>query len=208
MGTWSEAPRRIEVRVGTPNDAKPFADLALMASEPLFRIFAGSRALRVLEGLFRTPGNVSSYDKAFFATVDGVPQCMLQGFDWEQYRAERAYTDWVYFTKLGSRAIWTLICLAYLPRWFGKPKPGEYYITHLATYPEFRGLGLATQLLSRAEQVARDSNCAALSLDADLANTLAMPLYLKIGFRIEEQALVKAPGLNLGRLCRMRKPLV
>jgi hypothetical protein len=44
-------------------------------------------------------------------------------------------------------------------------------------------------------------------LEADLANTLAMPLYLKIGFRIEEQALAKVPGLNLGRLCRMRKPL-
>ena len=198
---------RIEVRKGRQADADAFADLAPMAFEPLIRVAIGSRAPRVLHSLFQKPANLSSYEKAFFATVDGVPAAVIQGFDWEQYNAERAYTYWLYFTQLRLHTISTLLGLARAPHWYGRPQEGEYYIIYLAAYPQFRGLGLATRLLMRAEQTARERGYRSLSLDADPENALAIPLYLKTGFLIEEEVTVKRFHRNMGRLCRMRKPL-
>jgi len=207
METHCEDTVRIEVRKGAPDDAGAFSDLAPMAFEKLLRVAIGPRAPRVLHSLFRKPGNLSSFENSFFATVDGAPGAMIQGFDWKQYRAQHTYTDWLYLTQLRLRAIPTLLGLALAPRWYGKPQEDEYYIIYLATYPQFRGLGLATRLLIRAEQTARERGCLALSLDADPENALAIPLYLKTGFRIEEEVAVKVLHRSLGRLCRMRKPL-
>jgi ribosomal protein S18 acetylase RimI-like enzyme len=64
--------------------------------------------------------------------------------------------------------------------------PGTWYVNVLATFPEFQGHGIGTELLHVAEALARDSLCTGLSLIVSDANVGARRLYERHGFR--EQA--------------------
>jgi len=61
--------------------------------------------------------------------------------------------------------------------------PNTWYINVVAVYPEFRGRGVGSQLLERAEALARESNRPALSLIVADANVGARRLYARAGFR-------------------------
>lgn len=58
----------------------------------------------------------------------------------------------------------------------------SWYINILATFPAFRGRGLATSLLSMAETRARRARCPRLSLILSNANAGARRLYERCGF--------------------------
>ncbi|MDX2197455.1 MAG: GNAT family N-acetyltransferase [Phycisphaerae bacterium] len=58
----------------------------------------------------------------------------------------------------------------------------SWYINILATFPAFRGRGLATALLGLAEARAADARCPRVSLILSNANAVARRLYEKCGF--------------------------
>jgi len=60
--------------------------------------------------------------------------------------------------------------------------PGTWYVNVLATFPEFQGNGIGTELLHVAETLARDSQCAGLSLIVSDANVGARRLYERHGY--------------------------
>ena len=60
--------------------------------------------------------------------------------------------------------------------------PRSWYVNVLATYPEYRGKGFATELLQIAESRAIDSQCERMSLIVSDANTGARRLYEKHGY--------------------------
>ncbi|HHZ69483.1 MAG TPA: GNAT family N-acetyltransferase [Methylococcaceae bacterium] len=55
-------------------------------------------------------------------------------------------------------------------------------IHDLVVHPDFRGQGLATQLLKRVEQLAIVRGCCKLTLEVLLGNETAHSVYLKAGF--------------------------
>ena len=59
---------------------------------------------------------------------------------------------------------------------------GTWYVNVLATYPEYRGKGHGTELLSIAERLAADSNRSGLSIIVSDANTGARRLYERSGY--------------------------
>jgi len=61
--------------------------------------------------------------------------------------------------------------------------PGTFYINILATYPEFRGLGLGTKLLEAAPALASSAGCSELSLEVFEQNEGAVRLYERHGYR-------------------------
>lgn len=61
--------------------------------------------------------------------------------------------------------------------------PGSFYINILATYPEFRGLGLGTKLLEAAPALASEAGCSELSLQVFEQNGDALRLYERHGYR-------------------------
>jgi ribosomal protein S18 acetylase RimI-like enzyme len=61
--------------------------------------------------------------------------------------------------------------------------PGTFYINILATYPEFRGLGLGTKLLEAAPALASGAGCSELSLEVFEQNQGAVRLYERHGYR-------------------------
>lgn len=200
-------PPAIEVRNAGPADAGAFADLAAMASGDLAPVLYGGRGGRMFRGMFLRPNNLSSYHKAFIAAVDGQPAGMLLGFTWRQQEAQKEATDWLYARYLGLRTLWAILVLAGTPSWFGKAFEGEYYINYLAAYPDYRGLGLGSRLLDRAEETALASGCTALSLDVEFSNEPAISLYRKHGFHVAKEAPFNPLRPRWRRIYRMRKTL-
>lgn len=60
--------------------------------------------------------------------------------------------------------------------------PGSWYLNVLATYPAFRGQGLGTSLLAKAEAVARAAGRNTISLIAEDTHHEALRLYRAKGF--------------------------
>ncbi|MGD8379089.1 MAG: N-acetyltransferase [Gammaproteobacteria bacterium] len=64
--------------------------------------------------------------------------------------------------------------------------PGTWYVNVLATFPEFRGKGYGSQLLTIAEALAHDSGARGMSIIVADTNTGARRLYERMGY--QEQA--------------------
>jgi ribosomal protein S18 acetylase RimI-like enzyme len=59
---------------------------------------------------------------------------------------------------------------------------GSWYLNVVAVYPEFRGQGLGSALLRKAEEIARLADAPQISLIVKEANAGALRLYLQYGF--------------------------
>jgi ribosomal protein S18 acetylase RimI-like enzyme len=59
---------------------------------------------------------------------------------------------------------------------------GTWYLTIVSVYPEFRGKGVGSALLNKAEGIARLTGAAQMSLVVEDANVAALRLYLRYGF--------------------------
>lgn len=64
---------------------------------------------------------------------------------------------------------------------------GSFYINMIATYPEFRGLGVGTRLLALVDDLAREAGCELASIDVFEQNSGAVRLYEQIGFRVVDR---------------------
>ena len=69
-------------------------------------------------------------------------------------------------------------------RVIGIVREGEFYISNIAVYPEFRGMGLGTELMLHIEKNAIKKKNKSLSLDVEVQNEGAINLYKKLGFKI------------------------
>lgn len=70
--------------------------------------------------------------------------------------------------------------------------PGSWYLNVLATYPRFRGRGLGSALLAKAEEVARQAGRSTISLIAEDTHHDALRLYRAKGFtEIARRPVVK-----------------
>jgi ribosomal protein S18 acetylase RimI-like enzyme len=59
---------------------------------------------------------------------------------------------------------------------------GSWYLNVISVYPEFRGRGLGSALLSKAEEIARLADAPLISLIVEEANAGALKFYLRHGF--------------------------
>jgi ribosomal protein S18 acetylase RimI-like enzyme len=87
--------------------------------------------------------------------------------------------------------------------------PGSWYVNALAVFPEFRGGGIGTMLLARAEEFARDTGAPRLSIIVADQNKGAKRLYQRTGYRtVARRALVPFPGfVHSGDWVLMTKPV-
>jgi len=75
--------------------------------------------------------------------------------------------------------------------------PGSWYVNVLATFPEFRRLGLATTLLKIAESNANDAGASALSVIVASWNESAERLYRRAGHEVvATEPAIHFPGCS------------
>jgi ribosomal protein S18 acetylase RimI-like enzyme len=78
--------------------------------------------------------------------------------------------------------------------------PGTWYVNVLAVLPRFRGMGLGTRLLHRAEEIARALGRRGLSVIVSDANTGARRVYERCGYReAATRPMIKDGWRNDGR---------
>jgi [ribosomal protein S18]-alanine N-acetyltransferase len=82
----------------------------------------------------------------------------------------------------------------------------ELHILAIATHPDYRGRGIARQLLDHVLDVARETGCSLATLEVRRSNVPAIKLYERAGFKIvhvrtryyqddDEDALVMLKGM-------------
>jgi len=189
------------IRAATKSDAAHLATLINMAGEHLPEYqwqqtpeggraplaFGALRAARD-EGAF-------SYTNARVAEINGEIAGMLLG-----YRQPDPYDT----SDLASvsRILRPLIELESLA-------PGSWYVNAVATYEKFRGRGVGSGLMRAAEQLARSSGAAELSLIVASRNTGAAAMYRRLGYMEDARLpLARYPkGPSGGDWVLMRKRL-
>ncbi len=72
---------------------------------------------------------------------------------------------------------------------------GTWHLMSLAVYADYRGTGVGTQLLMRAEDHAQSCGCSTISIIANSANSGACRLYKRAGYTIQaRRPYVPYPG--------------
>jgi ribosomal protein S18 acetylase RimI-like enzyme len=87
--------------------------------------------------------------------------------------------------------------------------PGTWYVNALAAFPEYRGRGIGTRLLTEADLLAIEVGAPGLSLIVADQNEGAKRLYSRMGYRATaRRPLVPFPGLgHTGDWVLMTKPV-
>jgi ribosomal protein S18 acetylase RimI-like enzyme len=197
----------IEVRQAGPDDFARVAELLHHSAADMYDRFAGGRdrALRVLERSLGEPGNASSADVVWVATLEGRVAGAMAAFPVDQ-AADRARA----FLWLALRGAppwrWPVALRLYWAGGRAAPAPpsSSLYVDALATDPELRRRGAARALLRQAAREARERRLPAVSLDTTMANEPARALYASEGY---DEVAYRPPGRGLPGFVALVKPL-
>ena len=147
-----------------------YADLA--AEAPLNKL---------LEWRFLQLGSIRSYECCLIAEEKSQVAGMLYAFPIS--RLEDAPPD----PRLGDRGHDFLAPFLDL---LHQISSNSYYVSALATYPEFRGSGIGRRLMAVAASDAQRLGYRALSLLSFEQNGLAMPLYQRLNFEVTARSRI------------------
>lgn len=184
--------QKINVRRGSPKDAGHFSELVVMTSPQFLPAVFGSKVKNLMCKIFQHRRHYFSFDNSFFVEVNGKVAGMAQLHKLSPRRREKTqlimlllkYMTWrfpvVAFNLLKSEQMIRLV-------------NSDCYLSSVAIYPEYRGLGLGTRLLESIEEEAKSIGKKRIVLHAETYNTRAMSLYERLGYKVEH----RAPSLKI-----------
>lgn len=199
--------KNINLRSGVPQDAEHFKVLAVYTAPHFIPALFAPDHDRVLKQMFFSTGNMFSHRHAQFIEVDGRVAGMLLGYSGKVKKKEITGTAIALLKIWGPSFFLRLYRLLKSQKVVGNATAHEFYISNVATYPEFRSMGLGRRLIAEAERKAISSGCRRISLDVETDNEKARSLYERLGLSIVKQT----PPLKIGdksfEFFRMSKPL-
>ena len=84
----------------------------------------------------------------------------------------------------------------------------SFYINMLATYPRFRGRGVASELLAEADRLALAVQCELISIAVFASNPEALELYRRLGYEtIEQRAVIACDYHPVTEVLLLTKPV-
>jgi len=191
-------------RKSTLADSKDFAELVLI-SVPYFPILFGDKIKTVLQDLFRYHSNLFSFEHVYFAEVDGEITGMILGYDWKVKKQQNLRTGFLLFKKIGIYILGKSLLLMKFNATVGKISDEEYYIQHIATYPQYRGMGTGKSLILEAEQEAKKVGAKGIVLDVEKENISAINFYKKLGYKTIKEFLLSLQRDKILHFNRMTK---
>jgi len=196
----------LRVRCGLTQDVQDFVNLFLI-SAPYFPKVFGEEIVNVLKKSFQDPANLFSYKHTYFAEVNGEIAGMLLGYDWRGKSKENLKTGFLLLKFSGLKMFLRLDTYLKFNNTVGRLDKFEYYVSNIATYENFRGMGVGKALMESAEEEAWKYGCRKVVLDVEEENLSAIMFYKKLGFKEQERFLIYlSNGLEL-RFLRMVKLL-
>jgi ribosomal protein S18 acetylase RimI-like enzyme len=187
-------------------DDKDFAELVLV-SAPYFQILFGDKIKIVLQGLFRCPANLFSFEHVYFIELDGEKAGMILGYDWQVKKRENLRTGFLLFKKIGVSILGKLFSLLKFNATVGRVSDGDYYISNIAIYSQYRGRGLGKGLILKAEQEAKRVGAERIVLDVEKENINAINFYKKLGYRITKEFSISLKTDKILYFYRMTKEM-
>jgi ribosomal protein S18 acetylase RimI-like enzyme len=185
--------RNILIRKGKPEDAHHFSELVTLTSPAMFPMVFGPGVKKTMKSLFAHKRHYYSFDRSFFAEVNGKVAGMAQLHKLVDRKGHTArmsllllkYLKW----RLPTKAV-NLLKFDHLIKLIAR---GDCYVSNVAVYPEFRSSGIGTKLLAAIEDEAKNIGKKRVVLHAEIHNLRAVSLYERLGYKIE----YKSPSLKI-----------
>jgi len=190
---------------GTKEEARHFARLMEMSAPRYFPALLGPKFRDVFEALFLEKENLFSHEHVVFAVYDGEIAGMLLGYDGKTREREEKRTGWLMMRILGFGFLERLPGFIRALFSSGRLEKGDYYISNVAVYPEFRGRKIGKSLMLYAEERAKGI-AKRMALDVEKDNGIAIAVYKKLGYSIEREHSLELGGKTY-RFYRMVKEL-
>jgi ribosomal protein S18 acetylase RimI-like enzyme len=175
----------ILIRKGNPEDAYHFSELVTLTSPAIFPLVFGSTVKKMMKKIFPHKKHYYSFDRSFFAEVDGkvVGMAQLHKLTTRKGQTVRMsllllkYLKW----RLPTKAV-NLLKFDHLIKFVARE---DCYISNVSIYPEFRSFGIGTKLLSAIEEEVKSIGKKRIVLHAETHNKRAISLYERLGYKIE-----------------------
>jgi ribosomal protein S18 acetylase RimI-like enzyme len=174
------------------------AKLHFMAGPELYRYIycnENDKVLKIIEMYFEMPGTPCSKQYSYIDVADGAVRGYMLGYPVREI-GKMARSIILGLGKLmklcGFSNMMVIIFHALsIINYFPKLDKNEYFLSNLAVYQEYRGQGVGTGLLEKAEEVAKAmGGLKKLSLYVEVDNPGAIRLYEKYGFiKVDEVIL-------------------
>ena len=185
--------QNILVRKGRPEDAYHFSELVILTSPAIFPMVFGSGVKKIMKSLFPHKRHYYSFDRSFFAEVNGKVAGMAQLHKLLARKGQTArmsllllkYLKW----RLPSKAV-NLLKFDHLIKFIARD---DCYLSNVSVYPEFRSSGIGSKLLKAIEDEVKSIGKKRIVLHAEAHNARAISLYERLGYRIES----KSPTLKI-----------
>src|SRR4030042_3636977 len=184
----------VRLRGAIATDAADFTDLVLISASELFPAIYGDGAKAVMKRLFCQRRNLFSFEHTYFAEAGGSKMGMLLGYDWNVKRRESWRTGLLLLKQMKSDFMRQLPTMIKLEGLIGVVHGGEFYISNLAIYPEFRAQSIGTKLILDVEKGAKEEGARKVALDVEVGNVGAIKLYSRLGYSITGEVLVRLRG--------------
>ncbi|MGD0707423.1 MAG: GNAT family N-acetyltransferase [Anaerolineaceae bacterium] len=181
---------KLLIRHAIPEDAVVAADLIAMTmgafGDQALGFGERGRTLQALRRFFVQRFSRFSHDAAWIAFVDDRPAGLLLGFPGREYLRRNAVLAWQVWGVYGVIDALRLIGLSTSLAQSKETERDEFYIDHIAVFPDFQRQGIGRELLSWAETLAAQNGLKRLSLIVERGNEPAHALYRAVGFQIVE----------------------
>jgi len=153
-----------------------------VAFEHIFNRAHGPDVREFLGAEFAKSATMFSYRHHFVYERDGQVIATIGGFDKPSHDGTFIGNAKAIFTQYGLRGI--AKGLLFELRLVKPPRKGCYYLCHIAVNPQWRGTGIAAQLINFMAARAVELGYPVLSLDVAELNAGALRLYQQMGFKI------------------------
>ncbi len=197
----------VVIRKSTKNDAKEFSDLILISS-PYFPELFGDKIKSALNNLFQHSSNLFSFENVYFIQVNNNKAGMILSWEEKLRKTKDLYTGFLLFSYLKWNMVKKIFTLFEFNKKIGNIPEESQYISNIAIYPEYRGMGLSKKLMELAEEQAVSKRLKFLVLDVEQQNNIAINLYTKIGYKIVEDITIRLSKNNKLNFFRMIKKII
>jgi ribosomal protein S18 acetylase RimI-like enzyme len=183
----------VHLRGAYPSDSENFASLFLI-SEPFYQLIFGDDIAGVIEKLFKRDDNLFSYRHVLVADFQGEAAGILLGYDCEMSEKEGQRTDVMLLNLSYLNDPDKLKVYRSFNNSLEKFSKDEFYVSNLAIYEKFRGLGIGKALMEMAEREAKKLGSKKIILDLGSENISATFFYAKLGFKMREEYCIPGSG--------------
>ncbi len=181
----------IKIIKGNETFYEDFINLILFTGEKIFYSIFGKNVKDILKNLYSKKENQFSYEFTNFIEVQNKICGMLLSYSYDDKKKVELNTGSLLlkimkidFLKIFPNLLKSFFVLEKLDK-------GDYYISNIATYPSFRGMGLGTKLLTFSEDVAKNRKMKRLVLEVEKENENAIKVYENFGFKKEKDLDLK-----------------